>query len=126
MAPWDQLSRGGPPDRGGWIRGNTRLSSASHFGGPVGCTSKSWKTQRFATLNRVVQDIDRGRGTIGGLVRDPTVYEDLKTTLGNVQRNVLFKALIRFTMENDGLRRAERAPRALPVAPTPARAGAHR
>jgi phospholipid/cholesterol/gamma-HCH transport system substrate-binding protein len=63
-----------------------------------------------ATLNRVVQDIDKGRGTVGGLVRDPTVYEDLKTVLGNVKRNVLLKALIRFTMEEEGLRRVENAP----------------
>lgn len=63
-----------------------------------------------ATLNRVVQDVDKGRGTIGGLLRDPTVYEDLKSVLGNVQRNVLLKSLIRFTVEQEGLRRAEEAP----------------
>jgi phospholipid/cholesterol/gamma-HCH transport system substrate-binding protein len=62
------------------------------------------------TLNRIVSDIDKGRGTLGGLLRDPTVYEDLKTLLGKVKRNVLFKALVRFTIEEDGLRRAEEAP----------------
>jgi phospholipid/cholesterol/gamma-HCH transport system substrate-binding protein len=69
------------------------------------------------TLNGIVQDISRGRGTVGGLVRDPTVYEDLKTVLGNVKRNVLFKALIRFTMDKDDLRRMDRAPSASEVAP---------
>ena len=63
-----------------------------------------------AVLNRIVQDVDKGRGTLGGLLRDPTVYEDLKTVLGNVKRNTLFKALVRFTMENEQLRRAEDAP----------------
>ncbi|HEY6880099.1 MAG TPA: MlaD family protein, partial [Polyangiales bacterium] len=63
-----------------------------------------------ATLNRIVQDVDRGRGTVGGLLRDPTVYEDLKTLLGNVQRNVLFKALVRLTIDQEGLRRVEPAP----------------
>jgi phospholipid/cholesterol/gamma-HCH transport system substrate-binding protein len=67
--------------------------------------------QMSATLNGIVQDIERGRGTVGGLVRDPTVYEDLKTILGNVERNVVFKALVRFTMEKDHLRRTEAAPR---------------
>ncbi len=67
-----------------------------------------------ATLNRMVQDVDKGRGTIGGLLRDPTVYEDLKTILGNVQRNVLLKALIRFTIDEEGLRKAEEAPQVAP------------
>jgi phospholipid/cholesterol/gamma-HCH transport system substrate-binding protein len=66
--------------------------------------------QMAATLKRVVQDVDKGRGSLGGLLRDPTVYEDLKSVLGNVKRNVLFKALIRFTAEREGLRRAEDAP----------------
>lgn len=61
-------------------------------------------------LNRIVQDMDKGRGTVGALLKDPTVYEDLKTVLGNVKRNVLLKALVRFTMEKDQLRRAEEAP----------------
>lgn len=63
-----------------------------------------------ATLQRIVSDVDKGRGTLGGLLRDPTVYEDLKSLLGNVKRNVMFKALVRFTMENEQLRRAEDAP----------------
>lgn len=63
--------------------------------------------QLSATLNQIVQDVDKGRGTIGALVRDPTVYEDLKTVLGNVKRNVLFKALVRYTMEEDQLRRVK-------------------
>jgi phospholipid/cholesterol/gamma-HCH transport system substrate-binding protein len=66
--------------------------------------------QTSAILKRVAEDVDRGRGTIGALLRDPTVYEDLKTLLGNVKRNVLFKALVRFTMENEQLRRADEAP----------------
>jgi phospholipid/cholesterol/gamma-HCH transport system substrate-binding protein len=66
--------------------------------------------QTSAVLKRMVEDVDKGRGTIGALLRDPTVYEDLKTLLGNVKRNVLFKALVRFTMENEQPRRADEAP----------------
>jgi phospholipid/cholesterol/gamma-HCH transport system substrate-binding protein len=66
--------------------------------------------QMSAALRRMVEDVDKGRGTLGGLLRDPTVYEDLKSVLGNVKRNVVFKALVRFTMENEQLRRAEQAP----------------
>jgi phospholipid/cholesterol/gamma-HCH transport system substrate-binding protein len=66
--------------------------------------------QMAATLQRMVEDVDQGRGSLGGLLRDPTVYEDLKTVLGNVKRNVLFKALIRFTAESEQLRRVDQVP----------------
>lgn len=65
--------------------------------------------QLSATLNRIVQDVDKGRGTLGGLVRDPTVYEDLKSSLATVERNLLFKALVRFTIEQEKLRRVDDA-----------------
>jgi phospholipid/cholesterol/gamma-HCH transport system substrate-binding protein len=71
--------------------------------------------QLSAVLTRMAQDVDKGRGTLGGLLRDPSVYEDLKTLLGNVKRNVLFKSLVRFTMENEQLRRVELAPVVTPA-----------
>jgi len=64
--------------------------------------------QAAIRLNHVMGEIEKGRGTIGGLVVDPSVYEDLKSVLGNVERNVLLKALIRFTIkENDITRPAD-------------------
>ena len=66
-----------------------------------------------------MSDVDKGQGSLGGLLRDPSVYEDLKQLLGNVKRNVLFKALIRFTAENEQLRRADHAPTVV-LEPTPA------
>ena len=50
-------------------------------------------------------NLEKGRGTVGGLMVDPSVYEDLKTILGNVQRNVLLKALIRFTIKQGDIER---------------------
>ena len=53
----------------------------------------------------MMAEIEKGRGTIGGLMVDPSVYEDLKTILGNVKRNVLLKALIRFTINTGDIER---------------------
>jgi phospholipid/cholesterol/gamma-HCH transport system substrate-binding protein len=61
--------------------------------------------QAAARLNRVMGEVEKGRGTVGGLMIDPSVYEDLKTILGNVQRNVLLKALIRFTIKQGDIER---------------------
>ena len=44
-----------------------------------------------------------GRGTVGALLKDPSVYEDLKLILGNVKRNKALRWLVRYTIEKDGL-----------------------
>lgn len=49
-------------------------------------------------LSEVTQRIEKGEGTIGGLINDPTVYYDLKTLLGNANRSKLIKAVIRYTL----------------------------
>ena len=62
-------------------------------------------------VNRLSKSVEQGRGTLGGLLVDPSVYEDLKTTLGNIERNVLFKALIRYTIKQDDLKRPALMPK---------------
>jgi phospholipid/cholesterol/gamma-HCH transport system substrate-binding protein len=54
-------------------------------------------------LRDVAEDVSRGRGTLGGLLRDPSVYEDLKIILGNVKRNRILRTLVRYTIEKDRL-----------------------
>ena len=44
-------------------------------------------------------EIKEGRGTLGALIKDPSIYEDLKLLLGNVQRNATVKALMRYAIE---------------------------
>lgn len=61
-------------------------------------------------VRTLAEETQQGKGTVGGLLKDPTVYEDLKTTLGNVTRNRFLKALIRFTIKKDGLKRTAAAP----------------
>jgi phospholipid/cholesterol/gamma-HCH transport system substrate-binding protein len=51
-------------------------------------------------LEALTARIDRGEGSLGALVNDPTAYEDLKTILGNVQRNKLLRELVRMTISN--------------------------
>ncbi|MBX7116731.1 MAG: MlaD family protein [Myxococcaceae bacterium] len=53
-----------------------------------------------AHLKQITAKVDQGDGSLGALVNDPTVYEDLKTVLGNVKRNALLRALVRFTISN--------------------------
>ncbi len=49
----------------------------------------------------IVADIKKGKGTVGQLLNDPTVYEDLKLLLGNVRRNDAVRTLVRYAIEQD-------------------------
>lgn len=70
-----------------------------------------------ASLRNVLQGVEQGRGTVGALLVDPSLYEDLKSLVGNVQRNEILRALVRYSIHADD--RAP-APAATP-APAPSR-----
>lgn len=52
-------------------------------------------------VKQIVGEVKKGKGTVGMLLADPTVYEDLKLLLGNVRRNDAVKTLVRFAIEED-------------------------
>ncbi|MGC4093227.1 MAG: MlaD family protein [Polyangiaceae bacterium] len=52
-------------------------------------------------LRQIVADLKAGRGTLGALLVDPSVYEDLKLVLGNVERNKALRALVRYSIRKD-------------------------
>lgn len=52
-------------------------------------------------VRKIVADVRAGRGTVGALMVDPSVYEDLKLLLGNVDRNKTLRALVRYSIERD-------------------------
>ena len=73
-------------------------------------------------LRAIIGDIRAGRGTIGGLLVDPSIYEDVRRIVGNVERNDVLRALVRYTIREDEVDPPR--PRATPVtsetAPAPA------
>ena len=52
-------------------------------------------------LRQIVADVRAGKGTLGALMVDPSVYEDLKVVLGNVERNKALRALVRYSIRRD-------------------------
>lgn len=52
-------------------------------------------------VKQIVADVRRGKGTVGQLLNDPTVYEDLKMLLGNVRRNDAVRTLVRYAVEKE-------------------------
>lgn len=58
----------------------------------------------MANLRDITGRIEAGEGTLGGLVQDPTVYENLAAFLEGAQRSVLLRALIRAAIGKGGPR----------------------
>jgi phospholipid/cholesterol/gamma-HCH transport system substrate-binding protein len=54
-----------------------------------------------ADLRAITADMRKGKGTVGALLVDPSVYEDMKVLLGNVQRNDVLRALVRYSIKQD-------------------------
>jgi phospholipid/cholesterol/gamma-HCH transport system substrate-binding protein len=61
----------------------------------------------------IVADVRRGRGTLGALITDPSLYEDLKSLVGNVSRNEVLRAMVRYSIHANE-RDAQRTPAVRP------------
>ena len=57
-------------------------------------------------LREITTGVKQGKGTIGGLLVDPSIYEDMKAILGNVERNDVLRALVRYSIKKDEKRPA--------------------
>lgn len=52
----------------------------------------------------LTKETREGKGTIGALLTDPSVYEDIKRLLGDLQRNDILRALVRYSIRRDEAR----------------------
>jgi phospholipid/cholesterol/gamma-HCH transport system substrate-binding protein len=57
--------------------------------------------QAGARLNSILAKVDRGEGTLGLLLNDPTLYDDLKTLLGGAQRSAIVRTMIRWAADGN-------------------------
>jgi phospholipid/cholesterol/gamma-HCH transport system substrate-binding protein len=75
-------------------------------------------------LKQMVTDMRAGKGTLGALLVDPSVYEDLKLMLGNVERNRTLRALVRYSIKADEKSPAVEVRDPSPTKPLPEAVGA--
>jgi phospholipid/cholesterol/gamma-HCH transport system substrate-binding protein len=54
-----------------------------------------------ANLNSILKKVDAGDGTLGLMVNDPTLYDDLKILVGGAQRSLLVRSMIRLASEGE-------------------------
>jgi phospholipid/cholesterol/gamma-HCH transport system substrate-binding protein len=61
-------------------------------------------TEASADIRAITAEVRAGRGTIGGLLVDPSIYEDVKRLVGNLQRNEILRSLVRYSIREDEAR----------------------
>ncbi len=54
----------------------------------------------ISNLNQIFEKINDGTGTIGALINDSSLYDDLKALLGGVNRNRIMRNLVRQTVKD--------------------------
>lgn len=54
------------------------------------------------SIASIVEKVDNGTGTVGALINDPGLYDDLKTLLGGANRNRIVRNLVRDAVKRSG------------------------
>jgi phospholipid/cholesterol/gamma-HCH transport system substrate-binding protein len=84
------------------IRESESLTHDALYGGK-GSGAKALDNVAAITddLRAITAGMRQGKGTLGALLVDPSVYEDMKLVLGNVERNDVLRALVRYSIKQD-------------------------
>jgi len=102
------------------IRESDSLAHDFVYGGKGdGAEALANVTAITADVRAIVSNMRAGKGTIGGLLVDPSIYEDMKTVLGNVQRNDVLRALVRYSIKQDEKKPAVKVSGETPAPRTP-------
>lgn len=58
-----------------------------------------------ADIAAITSDVRKGRGTLGALITDPSIYEDVKRLVGDLERNEVLRALVRYSIQQEESRK---------------------
>jgi len=83
------------------IRDGNGLAKTMLYGGPGQEKIGQNLEAMSADMRVIMANVRAGKGTIGALLVDPSIYEDMKSVLGNVQRNDVLRALVRYSIKQD-------------------------
>ena len=73
-------------------------SAAQEIGGDNGVAIELKKT--MSNLREISQRLKDGEGTLGALINDPTLYDQVKGLLGESQRSKFVRTAIRYLIDN--------------------------
>jgi phospholipid/cholesterol/gamma-HCH transport system substrate-binding protein len=75
----------------------TNLDEGSHSLNKIAKKSE----QSFEKFDRVITKIDQGEGTLGALIADPSIHDQIKTLLGGSNRKSHVKSLMRRSVNSE-------------------------
>ncbi|NBX92152.1 MAG: MCE family protein [Proteobacteria bacterium] len=87
----------------GQIRKEKSLLNELFYG-----TSGQNLNKALSHLDSILSKIDSGDGTLGSIVNDPTVYEDVKSLLGGAKRSSILKYFMRQFIESSEKEKEEK------------------
>ncbi len=96
------FERGGRNDElfGGLAKTASSLAEASHA---LKSQVSDMRIKSAVThLDSILDKIDSGTGTVGALINDPSLYDDIKMLFGGANRNRVVRNLIRQTIKDGG------------------------
>ncbi len=93
------------------VREGRGLAHSLLYGDGVPDHTMAQVSQILADVHAMLADVRSGKGTLGALLTDPSVDEDLKRLLGNVERNKSLRALVRYSIEQDEAKGQSSAPK---------------
>jgi phospholipid/cholesterol/gamma-HCH transport system substrate-binding protein len=79
----------------------TMKGASEIAGGKEGSSTFSNIRYVSADLRTILDSIRRGEGTLGKLIMDPSLYEDIRALVGRANRNTLMRAVIRSTIQEN-------------------------
>ncbi len=56
-------------------------------------------TRASLRLNSILEKIDEGEGTIGLMLNDPSLYEDLQSLLGGARRSLVVRSMVKMAVD---------------------------
>lgn len=83
------------------VRESNSIAHGALFGDPSQQEIMNNVSAMSADMRQIVANMKAGKGTLGALLVDPSVYEDMKVVLGNVERNDVLRALVRYSIKQD-------------------------
>lgn len=79
---------------------DTAAGHISEASSNLNATLKKGSLERsMAKLEKIVDKVDRGEGTLGALINDRSIHERIKTILGAGQKNQQVKQILKYSIE---------------------------
>lgn len=68
----------------------------------------------ISNLAQIMEKVNNGTGTIGGFINDPSLYDEIKSLFGGVNRNRIIRNLVRQAVKENNTPTTESPPAATP------------